>query len=261
MVAYSQNGWSAIASSSSTNLVNFPWVLGKVRKGDVLTIFTHLAEWYNKEIEPIRKDWSWGYNYRVVRAGVSLSNHAAGMAVDFNAPRHPLGTSPYANFSEAQVSKIVAKMKSWGGVVRWGGTYSGRKDPMHFEVIGSAKQVAALAKALNGGSKPSKPSKPSQTGTYPAVAATVASRTACWNIMLGKAGYKGATTLRRQRWLKKLGYYHGLLDGKWGPMTCKAQQSFLKSKGHYKGLIDGKAGDMTRKGEVAYLNAQRQYIK
>lgn len=109
------------------------------------------------------------------------------------------------------------------------------------------------------GKKPT--SKPAVVAKkYPRVAATAATRSACWNTLLAAAGYDGATTLRRQRWLKKLGYYNGRLDGKWGPLTAKAQQRFLKAKGHYKGLIDGKTGPMTIRAEVAYLNAQRTYL-
>lgn len=57
-----------------------------------------------------------------------------------------------------------------------------------------------------------------------------------------------------QRWLKDHGYYKGLIDGSFGPMTVKALQSFLKSKGLYKGLIDGKRQKMTIEAEKQYLN-------
>lgn len=260
MTRYAQNGWTAVEPSQVlSKLSNFPYVTGKVRKGDALTIFTHLAEWYEKEIEPIRKAWSWGYNYRVVRNGVSLSNHAAGMAVDFNAPKHPLGVR--GTFSASQRNKIVSKMKAWGGVVRWGGIYSGRADEMHFEIIGSAKQVRALANSLNGAKPAPKPPKP-QTGKYPAIATTVDTRTDAWYVLMGKSGFKDkSSTVRRQKWLRELGYYSGKVDGKWGPATAKALQAFLKHKGLYKGLVDGKAGAMTRNAEVAYLNDQRKYIK
>lgn len=104
-------------------------------------------------------------------------------------------------------------------------------------------------------------SKPSVTARkYPAIKATKATRSTCWNTLLAAVGYDGATTLRRQKWLRKLGYYKGLLDGQWGPLTCKAQQRFLKAKGHYKGLIDGRTGPLTIAAEVAYLNAQRTYL-
>src|SRR5690606_34980535 len=35
-----------------------------------------------------------------------------------------------------------------GGVVRWGGDYSGRKDEMHFEINANAARVAQVARSL-----------------------------------------------------------------------------------------------------------------
>ena len=90
-MAVSQNGWTAITRSTDSNLVNFPWVTGKVRKGDVYTVLNYVAEQFNKRVEKIDKAKSWGWAYRDIRGASKLSNHASGTAVDFNAPDHWLG--------------------------------------------------------------------------------------------------------------------------------------------------------------------------
>jgi peptidoglycan hydrolase-like protein with peptidoglycan-binding domain len=90
----------------------------------------------------------WGYAERPIRGGGQLSNHASGTAIDLNATRHPLGTSPSANFSAAQVVQIRRIVAVTGGVVRWGGDYTGRKDPMHFE-INDGRTVAQCRVALD----------------------------------------------------------------------------------------------------------------
>lgn len=104
---------------------------------------------------------------------------------------------------------------------------------------------------------------------YPAIALKVnGDRTAEWDaawreLMIACEYMKrgGDLTLAMQSWLKKLKFYHGILDSQFAGMTVEALQAFLKKKGHYKGVIDGKREGMTIEAEKAYLNSQRQYIK
>lgn len=73
--------------------------------------------------------FSGSYNYRPIRGSSRLSCHAFGAAVDFDAERLPLGhVEPVAEMPE----EIVAIFKSEGFF--WGGDYTGRKDPMHFQL-------------------------------------------------------------------------------------------------------------------------------
>lgn len=148
MAVASQNGWSAILTSG-VGLVNDRWITGKVRSGDVATIFDYLGQRFNAEVEAITKAHSWGWNYRDIRGATSLSNHASGTAVDYNAPAHPLGKS--GTFNAAQQAAIRRILADLGGVVRWGGNYAGRKDEMHFEIVGGASAVAALASRIRAG--------------------------------------------------------------------------------------------------------------
>lgn len=66
------------------------------------------------------------YNRRLVRGSkTNWSNHAFGAAIDINAEENGLNTA--GNIPPV----LIAAFKSEGA--RWGGDYSGRKDPMHFE--------------------------------------------------------------------------------------------------------------------------------
>jgi len=82
-----------------------------------------------------------------------------------------------------------------------------------------------------------------------------------WVTLLKAVGYKDKSmTTNMQRWLKRLGYYDGIIEADhgrkpvFGPMLVKALQSFLRSKGLYKYAIDGDRGTRTIKAEIAYLN-------
>src|SRR5665811_1477327 len=76
------------------------------------------------------------YNHRMVRGSNSKwSNHAYGAAIDLNAEENGL----YAKGNMPQPVIDAFCRQGW----MWGGWYTGRKDPMHFEAVD------------NGGHKPS----------------------------------------------------------------------------------------------------------
>jgi D-alanyl-D-alanine carboxypeptidase len=92
----------------------------------------------------------WGYSCRCISGSSTPSNHSWGLAVDINAPANPY-TSP-----------LVTDMPSWMPDLwneygfRWGGDYSGSKDAMHYEFMGSVSDAAnetakAKANGLGGG--------------------------------------------------------------------------------------------------------------
>jgi hypothetical protein len=155
-MATSQNGWPAASDRSAIGVapfiihgVSFP---GGVKAGDVAIVLAYVMEQFHARVEALVSGWCWGHAYRSVRAGSALSNHASGTAIDANAPRHPLGS--VGTFSGSQVGAIRQILNEAGGVVRWGGDYSSRKDEMHFEINGNAQQVAAVATRLRGTSPP-----------------------------------------------------------------------------------------------------------
>lgn len=157
-MATSQNGYPA----NDINLTSVRTIPGTQRKirlrngpaGDlllwVLSQFDRLVE----DIDGGELD-DWGYAERLIRGSTTeLSNHASGTAADANATRHPLGTEPGATFNAAQIATIRSIVARTEGCVRWGGDYTGRKDPMHFEInAGEARCAAVLAK-LTSSNKP-----------------------------------------------------------------------------------------------------------
>lgn len=148
----SQNGWSASESKSAIGIVN-PTVVGVdfpngVRGGDVETVLVYVASQFHKTVEALHDGWCWGYYYKKIEGSSSLSNHASGTAIDLNAPHHAMGKS--GTFSIAQLSAIRQILHTCEGVVRWGGDYTGRKDEMHFEIVGNAAAVKRVASKLRG---------------------------------------------------------------------------------------------------------------
>jgi D-alanyl-D-alanine carboxypeptidase-like protein len=69
----------------------------------------------------------WGYNCRAVRGSTAPSFHSWGLALDFNSATNWLGRTDGGDIPSWMVS--LWHDYGWG----WGGNYTGRKDPMHFE--------------------------------------------------------------------------------------------------------------------------------
>lgn len=151
----SQNGWEVFNLGTASELSIFPWVTGRVRRGDVFTVLNYLCREFNTTVEPIIKDESWGFAYRPIEGSTTFSNHASGTAIDLNAPKHPMGVK--GTFSAKQVASIEKILSYLEGVVRWGGHYSGRVDDMHFEINVSPSDpaLARVARKVSGAEEPS----------------------------------------------------------------------------------------------------------
>jgi len=158
-MATSYNGWTAAEGWSVSGGQLAPLVVAGepfspgVRAGDVRDVFEYLANQLHRRVEPVvRDDWhqadDWGYSFRANRNADNLSCHASGTAIDYNATRHPNDRS--GTFTAAQVAEIRAILAELDGVVKWGGDFSGTRDEMHWEVRGTAAQVAAVAARLRG---------------------------------------------------------------------------------------------------------------
>lgn len=113
-------------------------------------VLSHWAMWFSECVERIQGDtWDdWGYAIRPIRGGgITLSNHASGTALDINAQAHPLGSRH--TFTDEQEWRLLRRLRGrYGGLIRWGGSYSGRADEMHFELVGDRTEVRALAGVL-----------------------------------------------------------------------------------------------------------------
>lgn len=171
----SQNGWPA-NDRSRTQSYKVPGTDRSFRlvKGPAGQLLTLVAAWVHKNVEPISPDREfddWSYAERPIRgSSTTLSNHASGTAIDYNATKHPLGVR--GTWSASEKTKINGLLNKLGGTVRWGENYVNRKDGMHFEInvpptsSGLAKINAAVkvVEALLAGRTPapvtSKPTTP-----------------------------------------------------------------------------------------------------
>ena len=209
-----QNGWPADPTRATiVGLtvcgVNFP---GGVRGGDVETVLGYVAGQVHRRVHSLTPGWCWGYSYRDVRGSSDLSNHAGGYAIDVDAPSHPLGA--VGTFSPAQVATIHAILAEVDQVVRWGGDYSGRKDEMHFEIVGSPAQVAATAARLRG--VPAPPAPPSS------------------GAVSLRVGDTGPAVAQLQTWLNAMYPAYSKLDvgpQRYGPQTVAVIREFQRRSG------------------------------
>lgn len=106
-----------------------------------------VAELLDETVEggyQLRPDECWGYASRPIRGTNTPSNHSWGLAVDLNSRTNPMG------------STLVTDMPPWMTQLwksrgfRWGGDYSGRKDAMHFEFMGTPADVGGTVDPGNG---------------------------------------------------------------------------------------------------------------
>lgn len=178
-MAVSQSGYPMIADYGDPRLVSNPTipgtsvrVLGGLLSGAVGTILLDVASRYDREVEwLVQALGCWGFDPQH-DTYTSTSNHKSGTAVDLNASRHPIGTDPASNFTAAQIAACRLLRDSYGGVVRWGGDYTGRKDGMHWEIndsLAGTGRVEALATKLGHaeGTKPSPAPTPAPAPAKP----------------------------------------------------------------------------------------------
>src|SRR5699024_432282 len=150
LMAVTRLDWDVFTYSTHPRLAPFPWITGRVRKGDAYTVLDELCRRFNNEVEKINPAHSWGWAYRPVRGATVVSEHAAGTAIYLNARKRQLGL--HGTFTRYQVTKMNKILRDHDGAVRCGGNYAGRKDEMHFEIQGGVKKLAAVAKKIKGSS-------------------------------------------------------------------------------------------------------------
>jgi hypothetical protein len=130
---------------SAVHGVTFPH---GVLAGDVATVLHYVADRFHREVEQLVSGTCWGWFVKVIEGSSSISNHASGTAIDLNADQHPMGVAAAKTFTAAQIRACHAIVAACAGVVRWGGDYTGRPDPMHWEIVGNRAEVRALAKQI-----------------------------------------------------------------------------------------------------------------
>ena len=147
----SQNGWTASQDQASIGIGSYPVPGTKIKlrcAAAVAPLLVTFAAEFHQHIEPIDAGVldDWGYCFRNVRGSSDkLSNHSSGTAIDLNATKHPLGK--HGTFTPMQTVMIQALSKKYG--LKWGGDYTRRVDPMHFEVSLNPAKCAELIGKLN----------------------------------------------------------------------------------------------------------------
>lgn len=191
MAWLSQNGWPVIEDSAAgaklTTLIVAPRHTVRVLAGPVATIARWHVREYARRVEPIKPAGCWGWNVRKIGTGDDWSNHSSATAWDLNAPDNPDGAEPEDVMTTAQIRECHRLEAESDGVLRWGGDW-GDPDPMHWEVVGTAAQAAALARRIERDEQMTAPTPAqifahdidSSAGTYSAGGAlwTVLGRTA-----------------------------------------------------------------------------------
>lgn len=145
----SQNGWPVVGSGACDEGpfggVTFP---NGILRGDVATIARWQIARYQATVEPLIKGSCWGWLVKEIKGSDEISNHASATAWDINARKYPLGAEPYDVMSPAKIAACRAIIRAAGGVLRWGGDYTGRKDVMHWEVVGTPAEATAFARKI-----------------------------------------------------------------------------------------------------------------
>lgn len=145
----SENGWPLISTADldsspipGTNIVPIPGV----RAGDVATLLHWVGSQFNQRVAPLYNPGCWGWNAPTPIPGTTIySNHCSGTAIDFNAPSFPWTLRTMTDAQRTACRQIVEETEY---VVIWGGDFTTRIDEMHFEINGSAEDVARIVRKI-----------------------------------------------------------------------------------------------------------------
>jgi D-alanyl-D-alanine carboxypeptidase len=162
MAVYSYNGWLASPNPAEFGGLDNRVVPGTtgvklipgLRAGDVAVVLFHVAAQLHARVEKgelYSPGDEWGYSYRQNRNANNLSCHSSGTAFDWNATRHPNGTT--GTFTPAQIAEIRRILAEVDGVVGWGGDWGSGSTPdwMHFEIQAGAAAVKQVADKIRAG--------------------------------------------------------------------------------------------------------------
>src|SRR5665648_258561 len=146
MTTTTMNGWSLTRVPLATIAAGGHST--QVRSGPVATVLAHVARRFHAEVEPLVTFYGWrSVATNAAVGGHPRSNHPSGTAIDCNGFRHPYKAK--VNCTPAQVAAIRRILAEVAPVVRWGGDFGvALRDGMHFEIVGTAAQVTAVAARL-----------------------------------------------------------------------------------------------------------------
>jgi hypothetical protein len=197
--------------------------------------------WRLHKIEPAvegaqNDEWSY-YFKKNSNDPNSYSQHAGGLAFDWNAMQHPNNAGPYTGWNMKQRAQVKALLAEVEYVIRWGSDYN---DSMHFEIAkglandaGKAK-IARVVKRLRATMK----AHPEDFGGKPLpVPVKIVDAVASWSL----AAFKGR--------VKVIGYNSGF------PSHVKVMQTALVELGYDLGrpAVDGLKGAKTTGAVASFL--------
>lgn len=225
---YSQNGWRVDRSAIAQYTIPTTSIHINLRKGDASVVLLWLAGQYNTHVEPLTQADTGGFVIKGIEGGVSLSNHASGTAMDLRWNKHVMGRR--GTFTASQVATIRRLLTLTEGVIRWGGDYVSRADEMHWEVVGSASKLKAVADKIRAGTlgavdHPSHAATPKYPGH---------------ELHKGMNNNKDVRTFQAK--MKARGWRRMSVDGDFGPITLDLVRQFQREK-HL--TVDGIVGPRT----------------
>jgi hypothetical protein len=269
MAVYSQNGYSAndrsVITTYTVTKTGRRMALRVGAPGEMLADFIQWFDENIRDLDPGILD-EWGYAERPIRGGSELSNHASGTAGDVDATKWPLGVQASSYLTPAEIDRVHAKLAEYQGCIRWGGDYSGRRDPMHFEIDRDGPTVArvwaAIKAARAAGGKPADPARTTVLAMQKALHFVGAEVDGVW----GAQTDQGVNTIRNAI---NGGFPFGIeeaqtrvgaaADGDWGPASRAALGATITALQRAWGATaDGAWGSNT---EARYQSNRRAYCK
>jgi len=222
------NGFSVVKFGDSA-LAKFAVPGTSVRlslRKEIAPLMLALARDFHRNVESIKKGECWGHDFRKISGTDTWSHHAAGIAIDLNAPEHP--RFKHGTFSSAEVRAIrdLLSNHSYQGVklFRWGGDFSTNVDEMHFEI--NVPRGIALAAAQTIGTN---------HGNPPMAAADHAPGTR--QLQVADPRLNGADVTYVQKWIGESRC--GPADGFFGPGTSDGVRWYQGMRGiAVTGLVD-----------------------
>jgi hypothetical protein len=110
--------------------------INKICAEAMLRILNKAWDKCGHDIEKIKKEridqFSGAFNVRPMRGLSTLSTHAYGLAVDFDAVNNPLGKAIEKNKKGFQENSLLVNLMDEEGAI-WGGRWRTRPDGMHFQ--------------------------------------------------------------------------------------------------------------------------------
>ena len=155
------SGWPSCSSDRVITVVTKSGIRLPVRREIAPLVVGLVRDLERGRKKPMTQGWCWGFACRAISGTQTASNHSWGLAIDLDAPENPyMSATAHASahalrkeFKNGKVlrstmplnaSKIAAK---WG--FRWGGDYTTKPDPMHFEFMGSVQDARRRVDELN----------------------------------------------------------------------------------------------------------------